>query len=378
MLQPWAGVVLMDESEAFRHCAVRAATDPALWPESLLRLGHLTGSDMTLLEHHSLPGDLVTLGFTDRPDILIHSREPYEQHYASVNPRWPQISALSAGTISHDGLLGSAANADCEFYRDFLSPYGLRYFAATTLVSDAEQKSLLVLQRAPDRGPYDAQEIALFSCLLADLGNALSIHIRLGGAALGPAMAEALNRLTDPIAIVDGQRHAYFVNQALHTRLIEGDLVTLEQGRINAPSGEIACALGAAMASGLGKARSNSLMFRVAALDPESARSFARPGIRLFCLVIDDPRRLHWVAIDEAIRLWGLTRCEAMVGSLLATGLGIDAIAARLQVSRNTVRSHLAALRDKLDAHSSLAVAAEMRRVAMRLFEGTAANNGAS
>lgn len=366
----------MDETEAFRHCAARAATDPALWPEALLRLGHLTGSDMTLLEHRTQPGDRVTLGFTDRPDILIHSREPYEQHYARVNPRWPQISALPAGTISHDGLLGSAANADCEFYRDFLLPYGLRYFAATTLVSDAEQKSLLVLQRAPDRGPYDSGEIALFSSLLAHLGNALSIHIRLGDAALGPAMAEALNRLTDPIAIVDDQRHAYFINQALRALLAEGDLVTLEQGRIKAPSGEFAEALAEAMAVGLGKARSGSLLFRVAALDPESARSFARPGIRLFCLVIDDPRRLHWAAIDDAMRLWGLTRCEAMVGSLLATGLSIDAIAARLQVSRNTVRSHLAALRDKLGAHSALAIAAEMRRAAVHLFEGAAANNG--
>ena len=64
------------------------------------------------------------------------------------------------------------------------------------------------------------------------------------------------------------------------------------------------------------------------------------------------------------MRLFGLTRCEATVGMHLAAGLTTGEIARRLSVSRNTVRTHQAMLRDKIGVRSSLAIAAEMRRAA--------------
>ncbi|HYD13000.1 MAG TPA: LuxR C-terminal-related transcriptional regulator [Allosphingosinicella sp.] len=42
--------------------------------------------------------------------------------------------------------------------------------------------------------------------------------------------------------------------------------------------------------------------------------------------------------------------------------LGADEIATRLRVSRDTIRTHLAMLREKLGLRSALAVAAAMRR----------------
>jgi DNA-binding CsgD family transcriptional regulator len=81
-----------------------------------------------------------------------------------------------------------------------------------------------------------------------------------------------------------------------------------------------------------------------------------------FCLVIDDPARPDWRQVDAAMALFGLTRREAQVGLQLAAGLTIGEASARLAISRNTARSHLAMLRDKLGVRSALAVAAEMRR----------------
>jgi DNA-binding NarL/FixJ family response regulator len=52
---------------------------------------------------------------------------------------------------------------------------------------------------------------------------------------------------------------------------------------------------------------------------------------------------------------------EWRIGLFLADGLDIDRIAALLSISRNTVRTHVAALREKLGVSSSLAVAAALR-----------------
>ena len=104
------------------------------------------------------------------------------------------------------------------------------------------------------------------------------------------------------------------------------------------------------------------LIFRVAPLAEDAARQFGANEERLFCLLIDDPARPHWPSVEDAMRLFGLTRREATVGTHLAAGRTPDEIARRLGVSRNTVRTHLAMLRDKLGMHSALAVAAEMRR----------------
>jgi DNA-binding NarL/FixJ family response regulator len=61
------------------------------------------------------------------------------------------------------------------------------------------------------------------------------------------------------------------------------------------------------------------------------------------------------------MRLFGLTRREATVGTHLAGGLTVDDIARRLALSRNTIRTHVAMLREKLGVHNALAVAAQIR-----------------
>ena len=64
----------------------------------------------------------------------------------------------------------------------------------------------------------------------------------------------------------------------------------------------------------------------------------------------------------------GLTWREAQVGLLLADGEDIDAIAARLGRSRNTIRSHAASLRDKLGVTTSIAAAAMIRRFSQQVL----------
>ncbi len=358
-----------NDIEAVRRAAARAATDPALWPEALWRLGQLVGSEMTVVDHFDKASGRVTIGFNDRPDVIAATREAYEGHYAAVNPRWRLASWLPMDAISTDDLIGDdAALGRDEYYVDFLAPSGLKYFIASPLLDDADQTVVLTMQRGPGRGRVGEAEIADFAAALPALRRAMAVQARLGGARLNGALSALFDRLTEPIALVGDGGRLLIANPVMERLLETGQILCAVRGGIEGATAGVARALArlwrdAAAGDGLAAVAiagaDGPLILRLAPLDPGLG---AGPADATHCLIVDDPARPDWPLVDAAMRLFGLTRREATVGAQLAAGLTVDTIAARLGVSRNTVRSHLAMLRDKLGARSALGVAAIIRR----------------
>ena len=354
--------------ESVKAAAARAATDPALWPETLWQLGQLVGSDMTVVDHLDKQSGRVEIGFNDRPDLVAATREAYEQHYYALNPRWQLAQWLPMDSISHDDLIGDdKALGAFEYYVDFLGPSGLKYFIASPLVDDAGQTAVLTMQRNAERGRATAEDLANFAAVLPDLRNAMAIHARLRRHA---AFEAALALMGDPLAVIHGDGRLVFANPAMAGLLECGSIVRLWGGAIEGATPPLQRAFRALLreagtSNGLARELAwrpeGPVVMRMAPLDPEAGRPIGGAA-RCYCLLIDDPSRPHWPQIEEAMALFGLTRREAEVGTHLAAGLGADEIARRLRVSRNTVRTHIAMLREKLGLHSALAVAAAMRR----------------
>lgn len=360
--------------ESVRASAAKAALNPALWPEALWNVSQLIGSDMTLFEHIDKKTGEVSHGFNDRPDLVAATREAYESHFYRINPRYDVARSRPLHLVTHDDLLGDERMLGRhEFYVDFLEPCGLKYFIGTAAADDAEQTVTFSLQRSAGRGRFDAEGRRLFAALLPDIRNAVSMYLRLIQAPRADTLAAALDGLADPLAVLRADGRLVFANRAMARLLAAGDIVKLDRGSLVGADDDAKRSVGQAMrhsrasnraatASGRpapGRAR---LIVRVTPLNGDEAGEFAAGEGRLFCLLIDDPTRPHWRWIEDAMRLFGLTRTEAMVGTHIASGLTTDEIARRLCVSRNTIRSHLAMLRDKLGVSSALAIAAEMRR----------------
>lgn len=93
-----------------------------------------------------------------------------------------------------------------------------------------------------------------------------------------------------------------------------------------------------------------------------STLSVACGGGRVFLHVMC-PERV--AALGQGAPAPRLTPRQAEVLRLLADGLGTDAIARRLTVSRATARNHVRAVLEKLDAHSRLEAVSRARRLGL-------------
>jgi DNA-binding NarL/FixJ family response regulator len=354
---------MLEGIAAVRECAARASLNPALWPDTLRHLSCLLRSDMTVFDHVDKASGAVEIGFNDRPDIVGTAREAYESHFFAENIRYQASRGLPPDAVHHDDLVGDEkALGRSEFYVDFLAPLGLKYFIGTSIAGDAEQAIILSLQRGADRGRYSEAERASFAAVLPDLRNAIAIYSRMVQAPPSETLAGAFDRLADPVAIVRKGGRVKFANAAMRLLLANGDLLRLRHGQLAGVGDLMSSALARVLAvPAASAARAGRLILRTAPLDQGVSRGFSDSTEPLFLLMVDDPARPCWPDVDEAMALFGLTRREAAVGIHIAAGLSVDDIAHRLGISRNTVRTHLAVLRDKLGVRTALAAAATLR-----------------
>lgn len=373
----------MDEIERVQSIAAKAALDPRYWPDVLVGLGSLVGSDMSVIERIDKRSGRSECLFTDRPGILAETREPFEQHYCKISPRHDLARMLPAATLLHDDLVGDErALGRYEFYVDFLKAYGLRYFIGSALTESPDERIVISFQRAANRGRVTREERTAFDALLPALRNAMAIHARRLVLPFEATLAMALDQLIDPLAVIGKQARLIFANRAMRGTMEAGDIVVQRGTRLQGVREEIRRALHRAMRQAqrdgtAAEAVASStcmlapLILRVVRLAPEDAQQFLLSDEALFCLFIDDPAHPRWAAVGDAMKLYGLTRREAEVGGHLAAGLKIDEIAGKLGISRNTVRFHLSGVRDKLGLRSTSAVAAELRRAIPRFEKQT-------
>jgi len=364
----------MAEIEPLATVLAEAQGRPDAWPDVFDTLGAELGGVGALLELFDESGALGMVGprsaFFD--DGLMRS---YIEDYHHLSPRPAMIALPDAPDIQYDAQLGSDAQLDKNpFYAEFLPRQGLRYFVSATLRFGDGLCGVVSVQRAPSAGHVDAQEIALLDALRAPLHAMIApaLPLLVNGAradALAAVLPElaplgavvALNgdvlaagpevyQLEGVVPIHGPHAAGFALSQPWQSAILAAGRQSKATGR-----SERVC-LTALTASDESTDASGTWFADVRACSYPWSANLGNTNIAVLpATALGSPvLAISFVFkppdLTSFLRArYGLTARESDVLMALADGLTPEEIAAQLDLSTLTVRSHLARLREKTD-----------------------------
>jgi DNA-binding CsgD family transcriptional regulator/PAS domain-containing protein len=254
-------------------------------------------------------------------------------------------------------VLGDADFEASDFYREFLAPRGFYDFMNMVFEVRGPWVLNLTMTRGQAAGDFDAEDVALFQALAPHLRRAMELYRMLAGAVnLTVALENSIDRLPIGVILVNAAGKAVAVNRS-GKELLErhGGLRLGVDGVLRAaePQAQAELTRLVAEASRCGASATGcGGTLHVTTASGGSALALLVTPLRLERQALDDPRVLAAVflrdpdrrpaATEEALQqLYGLTRAESRLASLLVSGLSLEEAAKRLGVTTNTARTHL-------------------------------------
>lgn len=310
-------------------------------------------------------------------------RQPYTDYYAARNPWLGYAPVYETGRV-HIGhsIIPGWELVRTEFYCDYLRPQDCYHRLCGVPLRLGQETIFLSIMRAPGQQEFDARDLADLQRLLPHLGRALHLrHHLLRRCALHGAVRDLLDALPVAVWIVDRDGRLVTVNAAADALLAAGVGLLLVGGRLAAAGVSDGAALrrevhaaAAAPSAGGGVAGRvalqrepgrQPLLLHVAPLGSraEAGGQLAQPE-RLVAIISVGLGADEGEAVADLAAIFGLTQAESRLCRHLLSGADLAAAAARLGVSRNTVRTQLRQVFAKTGAHSQAAL--------MRLIGGAA------
>jgi DNA-binding CsgD family transcriptional regulator len=223
-------------------------------------------------------------------------------------------------------------------------------------------------------GDFDAAANAALQALLPHISLAFDLHRRLCLAEhRSAALAGALDQLSSGVILTDALTRPLFVNARAAALAEQHDGLIVSDTGLFASTQAATQALREAIAAASAKDATASRRLRLArpsqrfpllaTVLPIGRIDLVVPGARrataaIFIQEIGASAAIDRLALAEAFRL---TRRESEVAALLAQGIDIEGIAARLGLNAGTVRNHLKRAFEKTGMRSQAALVALVR-----------------
>ncbi len=326
----------------------------ALWaPMSVVSLN---GGET--VSFHNVEGDPAHLS-------LFNSRYVTAQH----NPAAPLLLAARPGTIvQRERYFTDADWEHREVYQQIYRPIGAEASLGVVLHKTRHHFVPLGLMRPKSFGPYRAEDLDMLERAIPHLMRMIQILLRLNDLAGQNAAGAALwDRLPYGIILLDETGRLLWANRSAEVMLSAGDSVGARGDFLRAvrPGEDAALQrlIGEAAATGRGRGGGSGgfmalprgdgcrpLAVLVAPFPIDRGALFAsrRAAAVVF---LSDPECQARAPLERLAELYRLTPREAELVALLIDGLDPRAAAERLEISFNTVRSHLAQVFVKTGTH---------------------------
>jgi len=366
-----------------------AATEEPLWTQALIQIADMTGSlgGMVMgadLKHLSIP-------------FLFNGRMSDESHRTFAerhiqNP-WGDVMMHSpAGMlVQSDEILSLQNLKRTAFFDEVLRPQQVAHNAMVNLVSNDGLYGVFNLCRSERQGLLGEDGLRLLSQLYPRMRRSLILGSRINGyRALQHAQSQALDRLSAGIMLIDRGARVIFANTAARAMTGNDGPLRLRNTILTAvfpPDAEQLEALVAAATRGDSLVQTMSLphphdgrllTVQITSLRSRDLQRLADRGLRnaAAMVVIRDPAQPLDIPVGWIVDTYGLTPAEARVALCAASGATIPETAHRLNVSPNTVKTHLSRVFAKTGTSRQIELARLMESIGLLSAHTTAVKNG--
>jgi DNA-binding CsgD family transcriptional regulator len=344
---------------------------------------HFTSAAAKLMQTH--------LAMIHHMDHVDHARSLHvaggidEAFSKAFSPRWPAggddfyLQAMldqPAGTIRLGcDIVDPEVAHQTEIYHQLAEPWQLEHFLFASLGSHDGMTSVLSLGRSVHDAPFSTEEIDLLAAaLLPHLCRSISVHTSLTNIRQNNALlATIIDMAPSGIVAFDAGGMPLLVNQSAATVFARDDGLALRNGKMRATDSPIQALLDAALLASVALSRGQPAVPPAPVLVPRKGET--RPYQVVFSPFMpnngaaDFPRRTACIAMihdhrhnqhaevsANLGRTWGLSKAEVRVCETLLSGKTAHETAVALNISPNTVKTHLSRIFHKTGVHSQTAL----------------------
>lgn len=329
-----------------------AALDGTLWPEVLDRLRNMVDCRAGALMHGTLQPVAVTFKGAVGMDRALVERAQEIFGDASDNPFIVNLPALSMGQpVPRQDFIDDETFERHRIYRDFFEPQDLFHDITTPVTIAPDEAVALYLGRERRAGPLGEREGALLLPWIPHIQRALLIDRQLRMHRAGShALVEILDRIACGVVLTGPDGAVMLMNGPAERMIGAGDGLELRERRFQASSRTDNAELGNAVdmaATGQGGGSllvgrpSGARAYLVFTVPLSSALAANWSQAPVAAIIFSDPEDSVEPPPGVLAQLYGLSPAETAVALETAKGLGLDAVATKLGVSRNTAKTHL-------------------------------------
>ena len=347
--------VSLDDYDRLLGALYQGALESPPWQAALQLLrDRLQAGHVTLMLRPPSPestGVMINTGSVTQQGV-----DSYETHFFAMDP----FVRLSEGqVVTAEELIGKQW-LQSTVYQEYLKPLDVRHLLGADIYTKDGIECRLRITRGHDAAPFSEADKGLVRRLLPHLKRSIQIHAQLDFLECERALfAGAVNRLLLGMVSFDQNGMIIETNPEARRILGEKDGIWLAGNNLcldnsqesrdlqrllrQALSETTHTEAGPGMVEAMAVTRPSGraklgVLIKAVPMGPWS-ESKQRPAVVVF---LRDPESNAAQPSQELVRrLFGLTRMEAQLALLLAEGLTLDEAAEKMNVRRNTARTHL-------------------------------------
>lgn len=278
----------------------------------------------------------------------------YQEQFFALDPF---VNLPLGKVVTLEQLMNPEALRSSDYYLRYLEPAGVFHIIGTDIGTQDGFMARLRVSRGPDEPPFEAEAIALCERILPHLTRAIELHARLNRIESERDLyAGAVEQLAVGTILLDERGRVLKANQLASRILEERDGLSLHAGQLELgnrrDTQELQKRIQHVIESALRHVPAVVEAMRVARPSgraelglivrpvPQSewAEGQNHPAVAIF---ISDPESGHEASQQTLSQLFGLTRAEAALATLLTRGLSLNEAADELGVSPHTARAQL-------------------------------------